>query len=62
VTELQDRLSQLWLYSGPRDGRYTERVTDSVATFQSYMSIEDEPEGVYGPKTREALEARTDTP
>ncbi|CAM5372745.1 hypothetical protein GCM10010329_15290 [Streptomyces spiroverticillatus] len=62
VTELQDRLSQLGLYSGPADGRYTGRVTQSVSRFQEYMRIEDEPEGVYGPRTREALEGWTNEP
>ncbi len=56
VRELQGRLDQIGLYDGPRDGRYTQSVTDSVARFQSHMNIDDEPSGVYGPKTREALE------
>ncbi|MFF0742560.1 peptidoglycan-binding protein [Streptomyces sp. NPDC004111] len=62
VMELQDRLYQEWMYSGPINGRYTSRVTDAVARFQSYMSIEEDPEGVYGPATRAALEARTREP
>ncbi|MFJ4875556.1 peptidoglycan-binding protein [Streptomyces sp. NPDC088745] len=56
VRELQGRLDQIGLYDGPRDGRYTQSVTDSVARFQAHMNIDDEPSGVYGPKTREALE------
>ncbi|MFD3514036.1 peptidoglycan-binding protein [Streptomyces sp. NPDC058657] len=62
VVELQERLSQEWLYSGPAHGRYTSRVADAVARFQSYTDIEDDPEGVYGPATRAALEARTREP
>ncbi|MFJ2746027.1 peptidoglycan-binding protein [Streptomyces sp. NPDC087440] len=62
VRELQDRLQQLGLYDGPPDGRYTQDVTDSVARFQAYMSIDDEPEGVYGPQTRERLESWTNEP
>lgn len=62
VRELQDRLSQEWLYNGPANGQYTSRVTDAVARFQSYMDIEEDPEGVYGPTTRAALEGRTREP
>ncbi|MCX5201462.1 peptidoglycan-binding protein [Streptomyces sp. NBC_00237] len=62
VTELQERLHQVALYNGPRDGRYTARVTESVVSFQSYMGIDDEPKGVYGPETREALEGWTNEP
>ncbi|WP_274557870.1 peptidoglycan-binding domain-containing protein [Streptomyces spiramyceticus] len=62
VVELQDRLSQIRLYSGPENGHFSERVEDSVRTFQSYMSVEGDPEGTYGPNTRRALEAQTEEP
>ncbi|OEJ27069.1 hypothetical protein BGM19_13215 [Streptomyces agglomeratus] len=62
VTELQDRLAQVWLYNGPRNGRFNERVEEAVRTYQSYKSIEGDPEGTYGPHTRRALEAETQEP
>ncbi|WP_406860677.1 peptidoglycan-binding protein [Streptomyces sp. HUAS MG47] len=60
VTELQRRLKQIWAYKGPENGYYGERVEDAVADFQSYMDIDEDPWGVYGPATREALEAVTE--
>ncbi|MEK8142863.1 peptidoglycan-binding domain-containing protein [Streptomyces sp. M10(2022)] len=42
--ELQQRLQKLWLYQGPADGDYTDRVEGGVHRFQSYMSIESDPE------------------
>ncbi|WP_146063595.1 peptidoglycan-binding protein, partial [Streptomyces sp. SM11] len=61
VVELQNRLTQVgeWLYSGPPDGNYTDRVGYSVAIYQSYKAIQGDPAGVYGPNTRSALEAET---
>ncbi|MEU8886311.1 peptidoglycan-binding protein [Streptomyces sp. NPDC048442] len=62
VRELQDRLSQVWLYHGALDGRYTSRVTSAVASYQSRMDIDDDPQGVYGPATRASLEDFTEEP
>ncbi|MDJ0462895.1 peptidoglycan-binding domain-containing protein [Streptomyces sp. H27-C3] len=62
VVELQDRLGQVWLYYGPDDGSYSADVEQAVRTYQSYMSIEGDPEGSYGPHTRRVLEASTDEP
>ncbi|GHH33875.1 peptidoglycan-binding domain-containing protein [Streptomyces candidus] len=62
VRELQDRLSQLWLYFGPVNGRYDSDVEDAVADFQRYQNVDGDREGVYGPATRNALEARTEEP
>ncbi|MGW6740392.1 peptidoglycan-binding protein [Streptomyces sp. NPDC055025] len=59
VAELQNRLGEVWLFRGPADGRYDQRVEGAVRIYQSYKSIEGDPEGVYGPNTRRALEAET---
>ena len=59
VAELQRRLKEVWLYHGPTDGTYSGRVEDAVAVYQSYKAIQGDPEGVYGPNTRQALEAET---
>ncbi|MEV0034861.1 peptidoglycan-binding domain-containing protein [Streptomyces sp. NPDC050804] len=59
VVELQNRLGEVWLFRGPADGRYDQRVEGAVRIYQSYKSIEGDPEGVYGPNTRRALEAET---
>lgn len=59
VAELQRRLKELWLYSGPEDGRFTRKVEHAVEVYQSYKYLDDDPEGVYGPSTRRALEAET---
>ncbi|WP_093801043.1 peptidoglycan-binding protein [Streptomyces sp. Wb2n-11] len=62
VAELQDRLAQLWLYRGRRNGRFDGRVEEAVRTYQSYKYIQGDPEGTYGPHTRRALEAETEEP
>lgn len=59
VAELQRRLQEVWLYQGPDDGTYTDRVENAVRVYQSYKSIEGDPPGAYGPNTRSALEAET---
>ncbi|MDQ0984201.1 peptidoglycan-binding domain-containing protein [Streptomyces sp. V2I9] len=61
VAELQNRLREIgpWLYSGPSDGNYTDRVAYSVAFYQSYMDVQGDPTGVYGPNTRRLLEGQT---
>ncbi|GAA4690922.1 peptidoglycan-binding domain-containing protein [Streptomyces youssoufiensis] len=62
VAELQDRLRQTWTYVGAVDGEYDASVTDAVGTYQRRHDITADPEGVYGPHTRDYLEARTDQP
>ncbi|WEV28088.1 peptidoglycan-binding domain-containing protein [Streptomyces sp. 71268] len=62
VAELQDRLRQTWTYVGAADGEYDAGVTDAVGTYQRRHDITADPEGVYGPHTRDYLEARTDQP
>ncbi|MFD4747788.1 peptidoglycan-binding protein [Streptomyces rubiginosohelvolus] len=59
VGVLQNRLREVWLYSGPSDQNYSERVENAVAVYQSYKAIQGDPVGVYGPNTRIALEAET---
>ncbi|MGW2053882.1 peptidoglycan-binding protein [Streptomyces sp. NPDC001840] len=59
VVELQYRLQEVWLFRGQADGQYDDRVERAVHIYQSYKSIEGDPEGVYGPNTRRALEAET---
>ncbi|MGW1884183.1 peptidoglycan-binding domain-containing protein [Streptomyces sp. NPDC001970] len=62
VVELQERLDQIRLYDGPPHGHYDGRVENAVATYQQYRGIDSDPEGVYGPATRRALEADTEYP
>ncbi|MFD5780744.1 peptidoglycan-binding protein [Streptomyces sp. NPDC126933] len=59
VVELQNRLAEIWLFRGASDGRYDERVEGAVRVYQSYKNIEGDPQGVYGPNTRRALEAES---
>ncbi|WP_181011046.1 peptidoglycan-binding protein [Streptomyces sp. SM13] len=59
VAELQNRLMEVWLYSGPSDANYNDRVENAVVIYQSYKAIQGDPAGVYGPNTRRALEAET---
>ncbi|WP_250287436.1 peptidoglycan-binding domain-containing protein [Streptomyces atroolivaceus] len=59
VSELQRRLQEIWVYRGPDDGAYTERVEEAVSEFQRWVSVRSDPPGVYGPETRRALEAQT---
>ncbi|MFJ8977833.1 peptidoglycan-binding protein [Streptomyces sp. NPDC102282] len=59
VSELQRRLQEIWVYRGPEDGTYSEEVERAVAEYQRWMSVDDDPSGVYGPETRRALESQT---
>ncbi|MFI1176487.1 peptidoglycan-binding protein [Streptomyces melanogenes] len=59
VAELQDRLAQLTIYNGRIDGHFGSKTENAVRTYQSYMGLESDPPGVYGPETRSALEAQT---
>ncbi|MER8066787.1 peptidoglycan-binding domain-containing protein [Streptomyces sp. NPDC094034] len=59
VMELQRRLAEIRLFRGSPDGRYDDRVAGAVAMYQSYKRIDEDPLGVYGPRTRRALEADT---
>ncbi|UCM87638.1 peptidoglycan-binding domain-containing protein [Streptomyces marincola] len=60
VAELQRRLLQLnWLYHGEAHGRYDEQTAAAVARFQVAYGVRGDPEGLYGPQTRRALEQHT---
>ncbi|MFE7747531.1 peptidoglycan-binding protein [Streptomyces sp. NPDC057428] len=59
VAELQRRLQEIWVYRGPDDAQYSDRVEQAVAEFQRWVSAQGDPSGVYGPETRRALESRT---
>ncbi|WP_323180955.1 peptidoglycan-binding domain-containing protein [Streptomyces sp. NBC_01142] len=62
VAELQQRLTEVWLYGGPADGQYGDGVEDAVRVFQWDRDVRGDPEGVYGPNTRRALESETSEP
>ncbi|KUN05332.1 peptidoglycan-binding protein [Streptomyces yokosukanensis] len=62
VAELQQRLRQLDLYDDRIDGVYSRSVEDAVGTYQLARGIRDDTLGVYGPATRESLEAETREP
>ncbi|WP_112470559.1 peptidoglycan-binding domain-containing protein [Streptomyces triticisoli] len=62
VTELQQRLRQLYLYSGRTDGFYNSRVERAVRTYQWTRGISTDESGVYGPATRASLESETRAP
>ncbi|MFD9791234.1 peptidoglycan-binding protein [Streptomyces sp. NPDC059070] len=59
VADLQARLASLTIYDGSVDGHFGSRTERAVRTYQSYMGLESDPPGVYGPETRRALEAQT---
>ncbi|MFI9748015.1 peptidoglycan-binding protein [Streptomyces sp. NPDC052494] len=59
VMELQERLTLAGAYHGDLDGEYSQEVWRAVKNYQSWMFIEEDPKGVYGPHTREALERST---
>ncbi|MCM2419180.1 peptidoglycan-binding protein [Streptomyces sp. RKAG293] len=59
VRDLQQRLRRAYVYMGSVDGVFDTEVRDAVATFQFWMGITSDPEGVYGPATRTALERQT---
>lgn len=59
VIELQARLTLAGAYHGDVDGEYDQEVWRAVKSYQSWMYIEGDPKGVYGPHTREALERST---
>ncbi|MFF3331109.1 peptidoglycan-binding protein [Streptomyces sp. NPDC002888] len=62
VTELQQRLGQLFLYNDDIDGKYSTQVEDAVRNYQWSRGIQDDELGVYGPTTRKALESETKEP
>ncbi|WP_308288517.1 peptidoglycan-binding domain-containing protein [Streptomyces macrolidinus] len=59
VTELQLRLRQLNLYTGPVNGNYGWRVARGVGTYQAARGVTQDEPGVYGPATRAMLKSET---
>ncbi|MEW2297977.1 peptidoglycan-binding domain-containing protein [Streptomyces sp. NPDC006743] len=59
VSDLQERLARLYLYTGRIDGFYDQHVENSVRTYQWARGITSDGLGVYGPATRASLEAET---
>ncbi|WP_159011906.1 peptidoglycan-binding domain-containing protein [Streptomyces sp. NRRL F-5123] len=59
VRDLQQRLTQVWVYAGPVNGTYDQATQRAVATFQIWYGVQGDPAGVYGPATRAALVAAT---
>ncbi|GAA3922402.1 hypothetical protein GCM10022244_34840 [Streptomyces gulbargensis] len=59
MRELQERLTDVGAYDGPLDGAYDQGVWRAVKAYQSWMYIQEDPRGVYGPATREVLERNT---
>jgi len=62
VTELQLRLNQVGFYSGEADGTYDSEVESAVRGYQVTRVVFDDESGVYGPRTRAALESETSEP
>ncbi|MEV5317376.1 peptidoglycan-binding protein [Streptomyces sp. NPDC052687] len=61
VTELQQRLHQLYLYNDAPHGHFDEAVEQSLRNYQWSRGLQDEL-SVYGPKTRGLLESETREP
>ncbi|MGV9696797.1 peptidoglycan-binding protein [Streptomyces sp. NPDC003470] len=61
VVELQQRLAQLYLYTGEFNGTYNHQVEESVRTYQWARGIRAEL-GVYDEATRRMLETETHQP
>ncbi|MBV2353752.1 peptidoglycan-binding protein [Streptomyces sp. J2-1] len=59
VSQLQVRLRQLYVYTGRIDGYYSRSLERAVRTYQWARGLTTDPYGVYGPTTRQALEAET---
>lgn len=62
VIELQLRLAQLNLYTGPDNGIFDKQVQTSVRTYQVARGITSDELGVYGTATRARLESETTEP
>ncbi|CAL9441374.1 peptidoglycan-binding domain-containing protein [Streptomyces sp. enrichment culture] len=62
VVELQQRLTQKWMYWGDLNGNYNRQVEDAVRQYQWERGIRTDGVGVYGPDTRRKLESETREP
>ncbi|RSS62840.1 peptidoglycan-binding protein [Streptomyces sp. WAC06614] len=60
VRNLQQRLRRMDYFDGRADGRYDDGTEWAVAAFQEDYGISQDPPGVYGPTTRQALESASD--
>ncbi|MEV5201321.1 peptidoglycan-binding domain-containing protein [Streptomyces sp. NPDC053720] len=60
VADLQQRLGRLYLYLGSPNGIFTRDVQVALSRFQKARNIPEEL-GIYGPMTRGALVAETDS-
>lgn len=47
------------MYYRDADGEYDQGVSHAVSRFQYFHNVKGDPEGVYGPNTRKALEEAT---
>ncbi|MBT2406488.1 MULTISPECIES: peptidoglycan-binding protein [unclassified Streptomyces] len=56
VEQLQRLLAAEHLYRGKFTGKFDDRTENAVSTFQWENDITEDPWGVYGPATRQALE------
>lgn len=59
VSDLQRRLTRVWVYRGDDDGDFDGQVERAVAMFQLWYGVSGDPVGVYGPHTRSVLERQT---
>ncbi|MEF9903516.1 peptidoglycan-binding protein [Streptomyces sp. P9-A2] len=59
VSDLQQRLSKVYLYNDSAHGRFNHRTEDAVRAYQWSRGIRGDELGVYGPETRSRLEAET---
>ncbi|MFF7195704.1 peptidoglycan-binding protein [Streptomyces sp. NPDC008079] len=59
VSDLQQRLRDVWVYHGHVNGSYDQGVREAVAMFQIWYGVRGDPIGVYGPQTRTTLEHQT---
>ncbi|NEY34423.1 peptidoglycan-binding protein [Streptomyces sp. PRKS01-65] len=59
VADLQTRLRKVYLYTGEVDGVFDQRVEEALRNYQWSRGIRSDELGVYGPETRQRLEAET---
>ncbi|MGY6018656.1 peptidoglycan-binding domain-containing protein [Streptomyces spinosirectus] len=62
VTELEQRLTQLGLYTRKPHGYYDKWVESAVSRYQWARGIQGDEQGVYGAQTRARLESETREP
>ncbi|MDQ1029625.1 hypothetical protein QF035_007207 [Streptomyces umbrinus] len=62
VTELQQRLQQVALFTGTPDGDYDNKTENAVRNYQLTRGIDNEDAGTYDKETRTRLESETTEP